>query len=71
MEFSRRHIANILEENISIFYGGVSGLVSRERISGHTAGALSEQFCDCRGATCLIRRCGTKLQKFPTVNLSA
>ncbi|CAK7053161.1 MULTISPECIES: MerR family transcriptional regulator [Morganella] len=30
MEFSRRQIANILEENISIFYGGVSGLVSRE-----------------------------------------
>ncbi|HHL2500958.1 TPA: MerR family transcriptional regulator [Yersinia enterocolitica] len=28
MEFSRRKIANILEENISVFYGGVSGILS-------------------------------------------
>lgn len=28
LELSRRQIANILEENISVFYGGVSGLIS-------------------------------------------
>ena len=27
LELSRRYIANILEENISVFYGGVSGLI--------------------------------------------
>ncbi|RDY26169.1 MerR family transcriptional regulator [Romboutsia weinsteinii] len=32
MELSRRQIANILEENISVFYGGVSGLVSMEKV---------------------------------------
>lgn len=32
MELSRRQIANILEENISVFYGGVSGLVSIEKL---------------------------------------
>lgn len=30
LEFSRRQIANILEENISVFYGGVSGLISTD-----------------------------------------
>lgn len=32
MELSRRRIANILEENISVFYGGVSGLISIESV---------------------------------------
>lgn len=32
LELSRRHIANILEENISVFYGGVSGLASMKKI---------------------------------------
>ncbi|OJT71485.1 MerR family transcriptional regulator, partial [Clostridioides difficile] len=32
MELSRRQIANILEDNISVFYGGVSGLVSIDKI---------------------------------------
>ncbi|CCL12943.1 Multidrug-efflux transporter 1 regulator [Clostridioides difficile] len=31
MELSRRQIANILEDNISVFYGGVSGLVSIDK----------------------------------------
>ncbi|WP_367298948.1 MerR family transcriptional regulator [Hafnia alvei] len=33
MGFSRRKIANILEENISIFYGGVSGILSIKNIT--------------------------------------
>lgn len=32
MELSRRQIANILEENVSVFYGGVSGLVSMKKL---------------------------------------
>lgn len=31
MELSRRQIANILEDNVSVFYGGVSGLVSIDK----------------------------------------
>jgi len=32
IELTRHQIANILEENISVFYGGVSGLVSMKKV---------------------------------------
>ncbi|WFD12299.1 MerR family transcriptional regulator [Tepidibacter hydrothermalis] len=35
MELSRRKIANILEENVSVFYGGVGGLVSMEKVKSN------------------------------------